>query len=146
MTFMDTENTKGNPINKELHQERVRILYTSIRGGLLTYYAWWISTLLVLAVSGANAVGLTVLVTAIISASLVQSKIQKAFFNAEVIEDESAWERREVVVSSVEGLIVSVGAMLLLDLNQPLAVYAVVFLIVAVAFAAVLSLVASIKT
>ena len=146
MTFMDTENTKGNPINKELHQERVRILYTSIRGGLLTYYAWWISTLLVLAVSGANAVGLTVLVTAIISASLVQSKIQKAFFNAEVIEDESAWERREVVVSSVEGLIVSVGAMLLLDLNQPLAVYAVVFLIVAAAFAAVLSLVASIKT
>lgn len=140
-----SKKTEAKSLQQELHQERVRILYTSVRGNFLTYYVWWISTILVLVVSGANAVGLTVLVTAIISASLVQKNLQKAFFNAEAIEDENAWERRQVVVSSVEGLIVSVGAMLLLDLDRPLVVYAVAFLIIAAAFAAVLSLVASIQ-
>ena len=80
------------------------------------------------------------------SASLVQSKIQKAFFNAEVTEGENTWERRQVIVSSFEGLIVSVGVMLLLDLDQPLVVYTIVFLFVAAVFSAVLSLVASIQT
>lgn len=141
-----SEAIQARSFQQDLYQERVRILYTSIRGGLLTYYAWWISVLLVLFVSGADSVGLTVLATAVISASLVQSKIQKAFFNAEAVEDAKVWERREVVVSSVEGLIVSVGAMLLLDLDQPLVVYTIAFLIVAAAFAAVLSLVASIQT
>jgi hypothetical protein len=141
-----SKTTESKYLQQELHQERVRILYTSIRGNFLTYYGWWISTLLVLVVSGANAVSLAFLVTAIISASLVQKNIQKAFFNAEAIEDENAWERKEVVVSSVEGLIVSAGAMLLLDLDRALVVYSVVFLIMAAAFAAVLSLVASIKT
>lgn len=137
---------QAKPFQQSLSQERVRILYTSIRAGLLTYYAWWVSMLLVLVLSGANTAGLIILASAIVAASFIQSKIQKAFFNAETIENESAWERRQVAVSSLEGLIVSVGTMLLLDLNQPLVVYAVAFLIVAAAFAGALSLVASIQT
>ena len=141
-----SKTTETKSFQKELHQERVRILYTNIRGNLLTYYAWWIAVLLALLISGANAVGLTVLIIAILSASLVQRKIQRVFFNSDAIEDENAWERKEVIISSVEGLIVSTGAILLLDLNQPLVVYAIAFLIVSAAFAGALTLVASIKT
>lgn len=133
-------------ISPEVNQERVQTLYTNTRDGLLTYYAWWLSIIVVLFISDASTLGLVTLVAAIVSASLVQQSLQKAFFNAESIEDENVWERRQTIVTSIEGFIVSAGAMLLLDLDQPLAVYAVVFLIIAAAFSAVLALVSSVQT
>lgn len=138
--------TTKQQLSAAVNQERVRILYTNTRDGLLTYYAWWISIVLVLVVSGADTIGLIVLTAAILLASLVQKKLQKEFFNTENIKDENKWELKQTVVSSVEGLIVSSGAMLLLDLDKPLVVYVVVFLIVAAAFSAVLALVSSIQT
>lgn len=138
--------TTRQQLSAPVNQERVQILYTNTREGLLTYYAWWVSLVLVLGLSGASIVGLIVLVTVILSASLVQKKLQKEFFNTENIKDENKWELKQTVVSSIEGLIVSSGAMLLLDLDKPLVVYVVVFLIVAAAFSAVLALVSSIKT
>lgn len=127
-------------------EERVRILYTNTRDGLLTYYAWWLSVILILFISDASITGLIFLAIAIVSASLVQKKLQKDFFNTGTIEDENKWELKQTVVTSIEGFIVSSGGMLLLDLDQPLAVYAIVFLLVAAAFSAVLALVSSIQT
>jgi len=138
--------TDRQRISPEVNQERVKTLYTNTRNGLLTYYAWWLSIIVVLFISDASKLGLATLVAVIVSASLVQHSLQKAFFNAESIEDENVWERRQTIVTSIEGFIVSAGAMLLLDLDQPLAVYAVVFLIIAAAFSAVLALVSSVQT
>lgn len=138
--------TEQKHLPLSLHQERVRILYTNTRDGLLTYYAWWISIILALFVSDANTTALIVLAATIVLASFVQRRLQKAFFNAEVIEDVNVWERRQTIVSSIEGFIVSAGAMFILDLDQPLVVYVIVFLIVVAAYSAVLALVSSIQT
>jgi len=146
LLIMASEKTENHAFTKELELERVRLLHEHIHEGSLAYFVWLIALLIILALGNANTVGMIVWATIAVVVQLIKEHYIKEFFALDEVKHPLKREQKMAIWSFIEGLVVSAGAMMLIDFNQHLTAYLLIALIVIPAFASALVLITSVQT
>jgi len=144
---MGNENVKRVDIQGDVRLEytRVKMMYEQLGEGLLPYYAWLVTLLIILMISEANVVGIILWVALIVVIEVYEAKFRKHFFTLKEVSDPHLWEWYMVICIGCSALTISIGMMLMLELNEQELMYTSFVLITITALVSGALLVTSIR-
>lgn len=147
VSFMSSESVKSVGIqdNLKLEYTRVKMMYEQLGEGLLPYYAWLATLLIILMISEANLLGIIFWVTLIVVIEVYEAKFRKRFFTLKEVSNPRLWEWYMVICIGCSALTISIGMMLMIGLNEQELMYTSFVLIAITALVSGALLVTSVR-
>ncbi|RLL53533.1 response regulator [Mariprofundus sp. EBB-1] len=136
----------GGPYEQQIYHERLRMFCDQICASSQAYFFWVAALLAILWFAESDTIGMVVWTLAAIAAEIVKVRVLKSFLKLDDVQGLSGWEWRIAGAMFSEGLIVSAGVALLLDVHAEYALFSALFLICATAYTSAMYHIASLRT
>jgi len=130
----------------QIHYQRLRMFCEQVGESSLAYGAWIIALLAILWIAGSDRIGMMVWLSLTAAIEFVKIKAVRLFLKLDVEQQNlSAWEWRIAAYMFSQGVIVSAGVMLLLDMQAVNAMFTTFFLLCVSAYTSAMFQVTSLR-
>jgi len=134
------------PHEHQIYHERLRMFCDQICVSSPSYFYWIAALAGILWFADSNMVGMIAWILSATAIEFAKLRVLKSFLGMDEVADLSTWEWRIAGAMFSEGLVVSAGVALLLNIHESFAFFTAMFLICATAYTSAMYHIASLRT